>query len=410
MKRRILFVDDEPNVLQGLQRMLRPMRNEWEMDFAISGEEALRKMEETPFDVLVSDMRMPGMNGAQLLKEVASRYPNTVRIVLSGHSEREYIMQLVTTSHQYLAKPCDAETIKDTVNRAIALRELLSTNTLSGLVSRIGSLPSIPLLYVRIVQTLQSDEPSLQKIGEIVSEDIAMSAKILQLVNSSYFGLARRISNPVQAVMFLGLETVKALVLSIHIFTKWDCGFINGFDIEQLWHHSMAVGVMAKRLAESERLSARDADEAFTAGLLHDVGKLILAFNLPDAYRKVLHRCKSEHIPLWQAEEEMLGATHAEVGAYLLGLWGLPTPIVEAVAWHHRPAESPARTFCPLSTVHIANAMWYRNNSTHAYYTSELDMALLQSTGWTDRLPAWQALCEQTIGEGVHGVGKNPVC
>lgn len=400
MKQRILFVDDEPNVLQGLQRMLRSMRNEWDMDFANSGEEALRKMDEAPFDVVVSDMRMPGMNGAQLLKEVARRYPDVVRIVLSGHSDREYILQLVTTTHQYLAKPCDAETIKDTVNRACALRDLLSSKELSAVVSRIKSLPSLPSLYTRIIEILQSDDPSLQKIGEIVSEDIAMSAKVLQLVNSSFFGIARRISNPVQAVMFLGLETVKALVLSVQIFAKWESSTVKGFDIERLWHHSMTVGAMAKRLAETEQLSTREADEAFTAGLLHDVGKLILAASLPDTYQKALAASKAQRIPLWRAEEEVFGTSHAEVGAYLLGLWGLPTSIVEAVAWHHRPAECPARTFCPLTTVHVANALWYQNAPTEGNNFQVMDTVLIESMGLTERLPAWQALYEQVAGQG----------
>ncbi len=401
MKRRILFVDDEPNVLQGLQRMLRSMRNEWEMDFAGGGEEALHKMEQAPFDVIVSDMRMPGMNGAQLLKEVARRYPNTVRIVLSGHSDREYILQLVTTTHQYLAKPCDTETIKDTVNRACALRDLLASKELSALVSQIKSLPSLPSLYARIIEILQSDDPSLQKIGQIVSEDIAMSAKVLQLVNSSFFGIARRISNPVQAVMFLGLETVKALVLSVHIFAKWDSSRVKGFDIERLWHHSMAVGAMAKRLAETEQLPVREADEAFTAGLLHDVGKLILAGGLPDTYQQVLTESKKQNIPIWQVEEQIFGASHAEVGAYLLGLWGLPTSIVEAVAWHHRPAHCPARTFCPLTTVHVADALWYQDASANEQNPpSALDIELIESLGLTERLPVWQTVFEQATEQG----------
>lgn len=397
MKRRILFVDDEPNVLQGLQRMLRSMRNEWDMHFAGSGEEALCKLEEVPFDVIVSDMRMPGMNGAELLKEVARRHPNVVRIVLSGHLDREYILQLVTTTHQHLAKPCDAETIKDTVNRACALRDLLASKELGAVVSRIRSLPSLPSLYMRIIEVLQSDDPSLQKIGEIVSEDIAMSAKVLQLVNSSFFGIARRISNPVQAVMFLGLETVKALVLSVQIFAKWENSQLKGFDIEWLWHHSMTTGAVAKRLAETEQLPTHEADKAFTAGLLHDVGKLILAASLPDTYQKALAASKAQRIPLWQAEEEVFGTSHAEVGAYLLGLWGLPTSIVEAVAWHHRPSLCPARTFCPLTTVHVANALWHQAPSNREDSVSVLDTALIESMGLLERLPVWQSLYEQVV-------------
>jgi putative nucleotidyltransferase with HDIG domain len=403
MKRRILFVDDDPNVLQGLQRMLRPMRHEWDMDFASSGEEALCKLEEAPFDVIVSDMRMPGMNGAELLKEVARRHPDVVRIVLSGHSDREYILQLVTTSHQYLAKPCDAETIKDTVTRACALRDLLASKELSKVVSQIKTLPSLPSLYVRIIEILQSDDPSLQKIGEIVTEDIAMSAKVLQLVNSSYFGIARRISNPVQAVMFLGLETVKALVLSVQIFAKWEGSRLKGFDIERLWHHSMVVGAMAKRLAEVEQLTAREMDEAFTAGLLHDVGMLILASSLPEAYQRVLDTARTQEIPLWQAEEKAFGTSHAEVGAYLLGLWGLPTSIVEAVAWHHRPLACPARTFCPLTTVHVADALWHQSIPVEEQFVEPsqwLDTALIEEMGLSERIPVWQEIYTQAMGQG----------
>jgi len=401
MKRRVLFVDDDPNVLQGLQRMLRSMRQEWDMDFAGGGEEALRKMEGTPFDVVVSDMRMPGMSGAQLLQEVARRYPSTVRIVLSGHSDREYILQLVTTSHQYLAKPCDADTIKDTVNRACALRDLLTSEELSGVVSRIDSLPSLPSLYTRIIQILQSDDPSLQKVGEVIAEDIAMSAKVLQLVNSSYFGIARRISNPVQAVMFLGLETVKALVLSVQVFATWDSRKVRQYDIETLWQHSMTIGMIAKRLAEMEQLRTSEADDAFTAGLLHDIGKLILAASLPDKYEQIVQDCRKSHLPVWVAEEQTFGTTHAEIGAYLLGLWGLPTTIVEAVAWHHRPAECPARTFCPLTTVHVANGLWHEMRHSECQDMGALlDTTLMEDLGLQERIPVWRSACKQILGSG----------
>lgn len=400
MMRRILFVDDEPNVLQALQRTLRPMHNQWYMDFANSGEEALRKMEVSPYDVIVTDMRMPGTNGAQLLNEVAQKYPDTVRIVLSGHSDREYILRLVSTSHQYLSKPCDVDTLKATIDRSCALCDLLAGKELGGLVSQIGSLPSLPSLYTRIIEILQSDDPSLQKIGEIVSKDIAMSAKVLQLVNSSFFGIARRISNPVQAVMYLGLETVKALALSVQIFTKWDSTKAKGVDIETIWRHSMTVGILAKRLAETEQLSSREADEAFTAGLLHDVGKLILAINMPEAYEKVIAESKSQKIPVWQAEEKAFGSTHAEVGAYLLGLWGLPTPIVEAVAWHHRPADCPVRALCPLTTVHIADALWYENLHPGGEVSKpQLDTTLLEGMGLLERLPIWQLVFKQLTVE-----------
>lgn len=186
-------------------------------------------------------------------------------------------------------------------------------------------------------------------------------------------------------------------MLSVHIFAKWDSSRVKGFDIERLWHHSMTVGAVAKRLSETEQLSARDVDSAFTAGLLHDVGKLILAASLPDPYQRVLAESKAQNIPLWQAEERTFGTSHAEVGAYLLGLWGLPTSIVEAVAWHHRPAESPARTFCPLTTVHIANALWCANEPG---CVPDLDTALIESMGLAERIPIWQTIYQQAMGQG----------
>jgi len=144
VKKRILFVDDEPNVLQGLQRMLRPLRDEWEMTFVSSGAEALQRLAQAPFDVIVSDMRMPNMDGAQLLTEVMQRHPEVIRIVLSGQANQEVVMKAVGPTHQYLAKPCDPESLKALVSQTSALRGLLTDATLKGLVASMKSLPSLP--------------------------------------------------------------------------------------------------------------------------------------------------------------------------------------------------------------------------------------------------------------------------
>jgi len=207
MKKQILFVDDEPLILQGLKRMLRGLRSEWDMTFVQSGAEALEKMVGAPFDVIVSDMRIPEMDGSQLLDTVKHRYPNMVRVVLSGHSEEEMIMKTVKSAHQFISKPCNAETLKSTISRMFALREVLTQEGLKRLVSRIESLPSLPSLYTQVVELIQSPNSSIKKIGEVISKDLAMTAKILQLVNSAFFGIPRQISNPAQAVGLLGLDT-----------------------------------------------------------------------------------------------------------------------------------------------------------------------------------------------------------
>ena len=222
MKKRILFVDDEPKILEGLQRTLRSMRQEWEMQFAGSGQEALECLSKEPFDVVVSDMRMPGMDGAQLLKEVMRLYPQIARIILSGHSDQEIVLKSVRIAHQYLAKPCEAETLKSVVTRTCALRELLADDAVRRMVSNMDSIPSLPSLYAEIMEEIQSPNASIQRVGKIISKDMGMTTKILQLVNSAFFGLRRHVSSPSQAVSLLGLDTIRALVLSVHIFTHFD--------------------------------------------------------------------------------------------------------------------------------------------------------------------------------------------
>lgn len=221
-KRRILFVDDEPLVLKGLQRMLRGMRGDWEMYFIDSAPKALAILDKYRFDAVVTDMRMPEMDGAQLLNEVMRTHPDVVRIVLSGEMDQEMILKTVRSSHQYLNKPCEPEVLKLTLKRAFALRSLLNDDRLKKSVAGIDSLPSLPTLYLEIMEELQSPNSSFKKIGAIISRDIGMTAKILQMVNSAYFGLCRKIGRAEEAVGYLGMETVKSLVLSAKIFSQFD--------------------------------------------------------------------------------------------------------------------------------------------------------------------------------------------
>jgi len=397
--RRVLFVDDEPNVLAGLQRMLRPLRDEWSMAFVGSGKDALATLEKERFDVVVSDMKMPDMHGAELLTQIRDRYPNVVRIALSGHSEREMILRSVGPTHFYLAKPCDADTLKHAVARALALRDLVAEDSLQQLVAHISALPSMPALYTEIVEELQSEDGSVKRVGDIISKDVGMTAKVLQLVNSAFFGLRRHVSAPAQAVSLLGLETVKALVLSVHVFSQLDSAKVEGFSLDRLWQHSTATGTLAKKIAADGELETKDIDHTLMAGLLHDVGKLVLAANVPEPYNQVLATIKADGITQSEAEYRVLGATHADLGAYLLGLWGLPHPIVETLAFHHRPDECLARSFAPLTAVHIADAL-----EQEAYGESDgvgtLNMDYVAGVGVADRIDSWRDLCTEVVGVG----------
>jgi HD-like signal output (HDOD) protein len=391
MKHHILFVDDEAFVLQGLQRMLHSMRNKWDVDFVTSGAAALERMAQAPVDVVVADMRMPGMNGAELLNEVMKRHPQTVRFILSGHADEELIMKCVGITHQYLSKPCDPEALKAAVNRAFAMDASLNNPRLKELVCHIDRLPSVPALYMEMVKQLQDPEVNLGDIAATISRDIAMTAKILKLVNSAFFGLRHAVSSSGEAVAYLGVNTLKTLVLTIHAFAQFEGQRKGAFSLEQLWSHSLQVAAAARRVAQAERAPAALVEEAFVAGMLHDTGQLVLAANLAGQYDAVIEHARVEQSPLETAESAAFGTTHAEVGGYLLGLWGLPVPVVEAIALHHQPRLSGTPGFSALTAVHVAESLCQPASGPEAAPPSIApDLEYLASIGLADRLETWK--------------------
>jgi putative nucleotidyltransferase with HDIG domain len=397
MKKRILFVDDEALVLDGLRRMLRPMREEWEMVFAASGSEALELMNQAPFDVVVSDMRMPRMNGAELLAEVLKRFPQTVRLILSGHADKDLILKCVGSTHQYLAKPCRPEDLKAAIARAGELTSSLKDKGLRHLISSMRQVPSMPRLYIQMVEKLEDPEVGLDVIGDIIAKDLGMTSKILNLVNSSFFGLAREISSPAEAVSQVGAEMIKSLVLSVHAFSQFEPGALAGFSIDELWGHSQSTANLAQAIARMEDADQKIVDEAFVGGLLHDIGKLVLAANFPEEYKRVRETGRTGARSFLGAEENAFGANHADIGGYLLGLWGLPVPVVEAIALHHTPMQCTYKAFSPLTAIHTANALVnFPGPPDRLLDIPELDKSYLKSLGLDERLQPWSTMASSS--------------
>ena len=396
MKRRILFVDDEPMVLKGLQRTLRKMRQDWDMTFVSSGREALNVLVKKPMDVIVSDMRMPEMDGGRLLAEVKKQHPHVVRIILSGQLDQEMTLKSVQLAHQSLSKPCDSEVLKHTLAKLFALRDFLSDKSIKSIISQIESLPSMPSIYTEIVTEMQADDPAIKKVGEIISKDLSMTAKILQMVNSAFFGLFRKINSPEQAVMMLGLETIKALVLSVKIFSEFNQKEFSWFKIDDLFNHSLAVSLYAKTIIKNENLGQELINNSMMAGLLHDLGKLILATNFEKPYRQVLAAAQGTGKNLLDLEYEAFGTSHAEIGAYLMGLWRLDNSTIEAIAFHHLPVRSMTQNIGLLTAVHVANALDHEAR-TSADQNTELqcDTEYLDKLEITSRIPQWRQVCRE---------------
>ncbi len=396
-KKRLLFVDDEPMVLKGLQRSLRSMRGEWEMAFVAGGREALDAMRRRPFDVVISDMRMPEMDGAQLLEIVKRDHPQVVRIILSGQLDREMTLKSVRLAHQHLSKPCDAAVLRDALARTFALTRILSHEGLKKVVAQIDALPSMPSICMEVMEEVQAPEASIQKVADIIARDLGMAAKILQMVNSAFFGLCRRVTDIRDAVMLLGLDAIKSLVLSVNVFAAFNRDKLTFFEFEGLWEHSLAAGGFARQIMRSAGAPREAVNAAFMAGMLHDVGKLILAVNFSEDYQTVVQAPPEDTRAEWAREQAIFGASHAEVGAYLMGLWGIESTLLAAIAFHHNPDQSQIGEFSPVAAVHLAN-LFDRENR-HGDEGGRADEDYLKTIGVLGRVEEWRRECADLQGE-----------
>ncbi len=399
--KRILFVDDEPKILDGLRRMLRGLRDQWEMEFVDSGPEALQRLAAWPADVVVTDMRMPGMDGAELLDELMRRHPRTVRIVLSGQCEREAVLKAVGPAHQFLTKPCDPEVLKASLTRICKLRDRLPGACLQGLVCCAHSVPSAVRAYVAWVEELQTPNPSLERLADIASSDVGIAATLVQLVSSGFFGSPQRLVEPALAVKLLGIETLHGLVQSGRAFCAFSGDEQETALFEVLHQHSTAVAQAARRLAAAETTDPVLVSHAYVAGLLHAVGIALLSQPDPTRYLRVLDAARREPLTLQEAERQEFGATAQEIGAYLMGLWGAPEPIVAAIEGLLDPSQTAAEGFSPLTAVHVAAIVLAENLPDILVQVPPMDLDHLQSIGCADRVAKWQALCRAQQPGGV---------
>lgn len=392
--RRILFVDDDPKFLEGLRRVLRPERDKWDIALAPGGEAALALLEASPFDVVISGLRMPEMDGPTLLARVREEYPQIVRIALSGDAEISTALRVVPVAHQVLAKPCDAEMLRVAVERACHLKSVLSDESIRRTVGSLGELPSLPRTFQALTLALQNSEVSTHEIARIIELDVGISAKILQLANSAFFGIARSITSVHDAVRYVGVDTVKSLVLSVETFRAFvPARPIEGFSLEDLQNHARLTAYIATRLPVPKHL----ANVSMAAGMLHDVGKLIVAWKLPERMKGHFEEAWSESCPLYKIEERESGFSHAEIGGYLLGLWGLPYAVVEAVALHHGPTRVPQRSFDAVAAVYLANLLARDVCGSPSYAQDDLAAAqeYLQSLGEPGEISEWRAMAAE---------------
>lgn len=385
--------------MNAIKRSLRDMRNEWNVLLASNPVEALQTADNVAVDVFVTGMLFSGQSGLDLLNEIRDRHPQAVRIILSGHADQDLLLKSVDLAHQFLAKPCDDNDLKAAITRAFMVKELLDQEPLRKAVAHINALPSLPSLYIKLVEELKSEEASIQKVGDIIAEDLGLTTKMLKLVNSSFFGRPQNITDPARAVSLLGLDLVQAIVLMSSTLDSFRGVKAKGFSIEKLWEHAMTAAALAKNISQYAGMDRISVETAFMGGMLHDIGKLLIAAHLPERFSEILQCMNSQKLSMAEAEMGVLGTTHAGIGGYLLGLWGLPCPIVEAAAFHHAPANKNGNGLSPLIIVHVADAFANAGPGLNdaSNMIDGIDYELLDKAQLLDHLNQWRKACHNCL-------------
>jgi putative nucleotidyltransferase with HDIG domain len=388
--KRVLFVGDTPNVLEHLSEVLRRYPRVWRIDVVGSGDAALASLAAEPADVVVADMQMPGMDAATLLTRVLETYPTTGRIILSGQANPRVLAMAAAVAHRFLGKPFNVEELGLLIERSCVLRELTEHAKTYRAAAAATTLPSRPGVYTQIIQVMCDPAWGPAQLAAVIERDIAMTAKVLQLANSAFFGISHEVTRVRDAVVYLGAETIKSLTLTAEAFSKLAPKNLDGFSIEEFQQHAMLVaGIAAAILPDG-----RERQEAVTAALLHDIGKLVLIADDPRRWVELSEAARRRSLPLHQIEQEQDGVTHAATGAYLLSLWGLPDGVVEAVAHHHDPGSFPGLALHPVAAVHIGDVLAHqlqpsaRDNPP----PGTLEEAFLDRLGLRSRQDLWRDL------------------
>jgi len=388
----VLFVDDDIPTLEGLESRLKVLRDEWRMRFVNGAKAALLALEQQPADVVVTDMKMADMDGAELSRQVRQRWPEAVRLILSGHTSQDSILRSLPVAHQFLAKPCDLTQLRQVIVRARALQLCLYSPGVTAAVGSLRSLPAVPRLFQALSAELNSGRGTAKSVAEIIEQDMAMTLRLLQLVNSAFFGLTRRVTHIREAVTYLGFEPIRSLVASAELFRAMSkMAAPKGFSLEDVQQHALRVASLTQSLLP-DREQQRTA---FSAAILHDVGRVALAVAMPEEFSRARQLSEDKGVPPHEAEQIVFQCTHAEISAHILALWGLPNPLVEAVAFHHRPAELPEPDFGVAGAIHVADALDHLRPTpgvTKADAYDRFDREYLRSVGKLGDLPTWLAL------------------
>jgi HD-like signal output (HDOD) protein len=395
MKTRVYFSGFAGQELPALQAETGKLEALWECSFVANPTSTRELLADRGCDALVVNMSAFGKEAVELLREAGRLRANPLRFIVGDVDNQSVVINHIGGSHHFIRRPvAPAELIKN-IQRGLKLDVWLSTSELRALAPRLSRLPSLPSTYFNLLKEIESPAATLQGIAGVIARDPAATARLLQTVNSAAFSPAEKVTQPADAVALLGVQTVKSLVLSLQVFSQNDEARKAGLTLEILWEHSLLVAKFARLITLKQTGDIHLAEEAFTVGLLHDVGRIVLASNLPQEYAATVAAAREKSRPLEEEETAQFGVNHAKVGAYLLGLWGLPAEYIEATAAHHAPGQTAfAPEFSLLGAVHAANVFAHEmSGQTDSLLLPQLDLPYYQMLKLDSQLAIWRQAC-----------------
>jgi len=393
--KKLLFVDVDPRLSTGLAQLFAGGPEKFELRRAASAREALDSLASAPCDIIVADLGLQGMNGGELLHQMRKRHPRSVRLLLAEPRQKDLAARYAGEAHQTLPRAVSHNALLNALLRAGVLHEVLTSERLMTLVGNLKSLPSMPGLYLALIEAMRNPSSTVESLGQIIARDIGMTARVLQIVNSAVFGLREKISSPGQAATFLGLDTLRSLVLSVGVFSQFEQSEVEEFSVERIWEHSLEVASFSRAILVSERCEGKLLEEGALAGMMHDCGKLVLASNRAKRLHAASVLSVRDGLDRVETERRLFGASHAGLGAYLLCEWGMPSAVVEAVCFHHSPGECRDEDFNLLTAVHVANCLSHADLDAAEGEIPGLDWDYLERLGLARRVPHWLEACRR---------------
>lgn len=400
MKKNILFVDDDENIISGIRRQLRPYRETWQLFFAENGNQALRIMQQNPVDLVISDMLMPEMRGDELFKKISQLYPGVIRVLLSGYADEETMQCALEVAHQHLIKPCNADTLREAITQIFDVQACVKNPRIIESMGDPNQLPSLPKIYRELTAALADERTTVNDLAGIFALDMVLSAKLLQLVNSAYFGLHRVVSNLGDAISMIGIKKLNSLVLSVHLKTAFPVTDPNMERYMQyLWADAVRVAELAKLISISEHQQQDRPDQAYLGGLLHNMGLLVFLSRGGDQLNTLMEQVKNTDIPVSDLETRIFGFNRSEAAAYILSLWKIPPRIIESILLQNTPSQASYDGVSALTAVHVAACLLKPAvmRECDRLFDITLDSRYLQRIDKLERLPDWQLLAAKVM-------------